>query len=151
MNLIFQWRLNWNTVVGKVEKRQVQTSATSLGPINTALIGLPLDYNKNSMGKDVEQRRCYVLHVNCYSLQTKHTTFVCYRHRVPDMDFQNAIKTQWRCYVLHVNCSALYIDRDQTYKLYRPLQPRARYILHDSNWNHEYIWLSFVVLCSNIV
>ena len=79
MNLIFQWRLNWNTIVGKVEKRQVQTSATSLGSINTAFIGLPLDYNKNSMGKDVEQRRCYVHHVNCYSLQTNrfHSYNIC--------------------------------------------------------------------------
>ena len=78
MNLIFQWRLNWNTIVGKVEKGQVQTSATSLGTINTALIGLLLDYNKNSMEKDTEQRRCYVLHVNCYSLQTnRFQTYIC--------------------------------------------------------------------------
>ena len=70
MNLIFQWRLDGNTIVGEGEKGQVQTSATSLGSINTALIGLLLDYNKNSMEKDTEQGMCYVLHVNCYSLQT---------------------------------------------------------------------------------
>jgi len=43
--LIFHCTFDSNTIVGKVEKTEVQIFATSFGPINTALTGLTLNYN----------------------------------------------------------------------------------------------------------
>jgi len=47
MILLFQCRFDGNTIVGKVEKHKVQTFATFCGPINTALTGLTLNYNRH--------------------------------------------------------------------------------------------------------
>jgi hypothetical protein len=76
MILIFHCRFDDSTVVGKVEKGQVQSLATSMGPLFDALTGLPLNYNMNLMEKEIQQRRCCAFHISCPSLIVSNKTIL---------------------------------------------------------------------------